>query len=71
MIGGILIQSVALRTGLARYFDRRTFDRILELALDFLVVSAIASIMFEVFLVYFWPVSILMVVGLLWVLTCT
>jgi len=71
MVGGILIQSIALRTGLARYFDRRTFDRILGLALDFLVVSAIASIKLEVFLAYVWPFSILMVVGLLWILACT
>lgn len=71
MIGGILIQFVALRTGLARYFDRRTFDRILGLALDFLVVSAIASIRLEVFLAYFWPFTILMIVGLLWVISCT
>jgi len=71
MIGGILIQIVALRTGLARYFDRRTFDRILGLALDFLVVSAIASIKLEVFLAYFLPFSILMIVGIAWVLFCT
>jgi len=71
MIGGIIIQFIALRTGLARYFDRKTFDRILGLALDFLVVSAIASIKLDVFLAYFWPFSILMLVGLIWVILCT
>ncbi|MDH7512005.1 MAG: sodium/glutamate symporter [Clostridiales bacterium] len=71
MIGGIIIQFTALKTGLARYFDRRTFDRILGLALDFLVVSAIASIKLDVFLAYFWPFSILMLAGLAWVISCT
>jgi ESS family glutamate:Na+ symporter len=71
MIGGIIIQFIALRTGLAHYFDRRTFDRILGLALDFLVVSAISSIKLDVFLAYFWPFSILMLVGLVWVISCT
>ncbi|MGQ9671785.1 MAG: sodium/glutamate symporter [Candidatus Aminicenantales bacterium] len=71
MIGGILIQMASLRTGLARYFDRRTFDRILGLALDFLVVSAIASIKLEVFLAYFWPFSLLMLAGIVWVIFCT
>ncbi len=71
MIGGIIIQFAALKTGLARYFDRRTFDRILGMALDFLVVSAIASIKLDVFLAYFWPFSILMLVGLAWVISCT
>jgi ESS family glutamate:Na+ symporter len=71
MIGGLIIQFIALKAGLARYFDRRTFDRILGLALDFLVVSAIASIKLDVFLAYFWPFCILMVVGLVWVIFCT
>lgn len=71
MIGGIIIQFIALRTGLSRYFDRKTYDRILGLALDFLVVSAIASIKLDVFLAYFWPFSILMLVGLLWVISAT
>ncbi len=71
MIGGIVIQIAAVRTGIARFFDRRTFDRILGLALDFLVVSAIASIKLAVFLAYFWPFLILMVVGIVWVIFCT
>jgi ESS family glutamate:Na+ symporter len=41
------------------------------LALDFLVVSAIAAIKLDVFLAYFWPFAILMVVGLAWVVFAT
>ncbi|MFQ6038411.1 MAG: sodium/glutamate symporter [Candidatus Aminicenantales bacterium] len=71
MIGGLLIQIFASKTGLSQYLDRRTFDRILGLALDFLVVSAIASIRLDVFFAYFLPFTILMVVGLGWVILAT
>lgn len=71
MLGGLFIQIVAGRTGLDQYLDRATFDRILGLALDFLVISAIASIKLDVFLSYFWPFVILMAVGLAWVVFAT
>ncbi|MBN1274502.1 MAG: sodium:glutamate symporter [Candidatus Aminicenantes bacterium] len=71
MLGGLFIQIFAGKTGLSKYLDRKTFDRILGLALDFLVISAIASIKLDVFLAFFWPFSILMVVGLVWVLFAT
>jgi ESS family glutamate:Na+ symporter len=71
MLGGLFIQIFAGKTGLSKYMDRRTFDRILGLALDFLVISAIASIKLDVFFAYFLPFSILMVVGLVWVLFAT
>jgi len=71
MLGGLFIQLFAGKTGLCEYLDDKTFDRILGLALDFLVVSAIASIRLDVFLAYFLPFTILMVVGLGWVITAT
>jgi len=71
MIGGIIVQLVATRLGVAKYFDRITFDRILGFSLDFLVISAIAAIKLDVFLAYFWPFTILMVVGLAWVIFAT
>jgi ESS family glutamate:Na+ symporter len=71
MIGGIIVQIICARVGIAKYFDRSTFDRILGTALDFLVVSAIASIKLDVFLAFFWPFLILMVVGLSWVIFAT
>ena len=71
MLGGLFIQIFAGKTGLHRYLDRRTFDRILGLALDFLVVSAIASIRLDVFFAYFLPFSILIIVGLGWIILVT
>ena len=71
MMGGLIIQILSARIGVASYFDRKTFDRILGLALDYLVVSAIAAIKLDVFLAYFWPFLILMAVGLAWVVFAT
>ena len=71
MIGGIIVQVTCTKLRVARYFDRRTYNRILGLALDFLVVSAIASIKLDVFIAYFWPFVILMTVGLAWVIFAT
>lgn len=71
MLGGLFIQIFASKSGLSKYLDRQTFDRILGLALDFLVVSAIASIKLDVFFAYFLPFSILMIAGLVWILFAT
>jgi ESS family glutamate:Na+ symporter len=71
MLGGLIIQIVASKIGLSQYFDRKSFDRILGLALDFLVASAIATIKLDVFLSYFWPFVILIGVGLVWIVFAT
>ncbi len=71
MLGGLIIQVVALKIGLSTYFDRATFSRILGFALDFLVVAAISSIRLDVFLAFFWPFVILMVCGLVWIIFAT
>ena len=71
MIGGIIVQIVCAALGVAKYFDRKTYDRILGFALDFLVVSAIASIKLDVFLAFFWPFALLMVAGLSWIIFAT
>ena len=71
MVGGILVQLASARAGVATYFDRKTFDRILGLALDFLVIAAIASIKLDVFLAFFWPFLLLMIAGLSWVIFAT
>lgn len=71
MLGGLIVQIIAMRLGVAQYFDRKTFDRIMGTALDFLVVSAISAIKLDVFLAYFWPFLILIVAGITWVVFAT
>lgn len=67
MIGGMLIQAAADRTGAAAYFDRATFQRIMGLALDLLVVAAIASLQLDLFLQNVAPFALLMLAGIAWV----
>ncbi len=71
MIGGIIVQIACAKVGIAKYFDRMTFNRILGMALDFLVVSAIASIKLDVFVAFFWPFALLMIFGLGWIVFAT
>ncbi len=71
MVGGLIIQVLALNIGLSTYFDRATFSRILGFALDFLVVAAISSIRLDVFIAFFWPFVILIVSGLTWIIFAT
>ncbi len=71
MMGGLLIQIFSDKIGLAKYYDRKTFDRILGLALDFLVISAISAIKLDVVIKFWQPFTILMVVGLVWVIFAT
>lgn len=68
MIGGILVQLTADRTGTAVYFDRATFERILGLSLDVLIVAAIASLRLDLFLQNVVPFTLLMIAGIVWTL---
>ncbi len=67
MVGGMLIQIAADRTGLARWLDRGTFQRITGLALDLLVVAAVASMQLDLFMQHVVPFSLLMAAGIVWV----
>lgn len=71
MIGGMLVQVVATPMGVAKYFDKDTFDRILGFSLDLLVLSAISTLRLDLFWAHLWPFAILMVAGIAWVLFCT
>jgi len=44
LLGGVILQVVASKTGLERFIDRELIQRIQGMALDFLVVAAIATL---------------------------
>jgi glutamate:Na+ symporter, ESS family len=67
MVGGMLIQVVAGRTGAAAWFDRGTFQRLMGLALDLLVVAAVASMPLDLVMQNVVPFALLMVVAIIWV----
>jgi len=73
MIGGMLINQIVQRTSLADMFDRKIFLRIQGLALEILVVGAMASIRVPVVIAYWAPllitavtVTLLMLVWFFW-----
>jgi len=68
MIGGMLINQVVQRTSLADMFDRKIFLRIQGLALEILVVGAMASIRVPVVIAYWAPLLITSVVVTLFML---
>jgi ESS family glutamate:Na+ symporter len=70
MIGGMIVQIISKPFKIDRYYDKKTFDRILGISLDFLVVAAISSLKLDLFLANFWPFMILMVFGILWIYIC-
>jgi ESS family glutamate:Na+ symporter len=60
MIGGIIVQWLMTKLGIDHLIDRASVERIMGLALDFLVVSAVASIKIPVVITYAAPFLILM-----------
>lgn len=66
MIGGIVVQWAAQRLDMARYLDRDTFQRIMGLSLDLLIVAAIASLRLDLVLQNVVPLALLMTLGIAW-----
>lgn len=70
MIGGMIVQIISKPLKVDRYYDKKSFDRILGVSLDLLVVAAISSLKLDLFLANLWPFLILMVAGIAWVFFC-
>ena len=62
MIGGLMVQLVIVRTSWAALIDRRTLQAIQGVALEFLIVAAIASIKAPVVLAYAAPLAIIVAI---------
>ena len=70
MIGGVILQVVAKRVKADLLIDRVQMERISGAALDFLVVSAVATIRLEVVVANWIPLTALIVAGMLWTVAC-
>ena len=71
MIGGLIVQMISVPLKVDQYYDKDTFDRILGLSLDILVIAAIAAIRLDLFAANFIPFVIIMITGIVWVVCCT
>lgn len=66
MIGGILLQTLVVKAGKDLLIDRGQMERISGAALDFLVVSAVATIRLDVVAANWAPLLALVVAGVAW-----
>lgn len=66
MLGGMAVQAAAVRLGIDGWFDRASFQRLSGLALDLLVVSAVASMRLDLFAQHLAPFVLLMVAAIVW-----
>ena len=70
MIGGVLLSIGAKVSKIDLLVDRVQMERISGAALDFLVVSAVATIRLEIVAAHWQPLVILCVAGMLWSVWC-
>ena len=70
MMGGMLVQIISKPLKVDKYYDKKSFDRILGVSLDLLVLAAISTLKLDLFLANFWPFIILMIVGIVWIYIC-
>jgi len=66
MLGGVIVQVIAMRIGFARFIDRAQINRMSNTALDVLIVAALATLSLATIGAYIWPFVILAVAGVGW-----
>ena len=70
MIGGVVLQAAARFLKIDLLVDRTQMERLSGAALDFLVVSAVATIRLEVVLANWLPLAVLCAAGVAWTVGC-
>ncbi len=66
MLGGVIIQIFADRTGLSIFIDRGVMERIQGLALDTLIIAAMATLSLDAIADNIGPFAILAIAGIAW-----
>jgi glutamate:Na+ symporter, ESS family len=66
MIGGVILQVIAARTGWAGRIDRQLMNRISGTALDLLIVAAMGTLSLAALGAHFWVFVLLCVAGIAW-----
>jgi ESS family glutamate:Na+ symporter len=70
LIGGLLVRKVMAGLRVDHLIDTESIKRIVAIAMEFLIVAAVASLRLEAIAQYFWPLALLVVVGVTWALFC-
>lgn len=66
MIGGVIVQIVAMRTGMDAPINRAQINRISNTALDVLIVAALSTLSLAAIGEHIWPFLILAIAGIAW-----
>ncbi len=70
LLGGWGVRAAVMTLGLGDLLDAGSIQRIVGVAMDFLIVAAIASLRIEVVGTYLWPILLLAGLGLAWSILC-
>lgn len=66
MLGGVVVQVVADKTGLARFIDKGTLERVQGTSLDLLIISALGGLSLEAIAENIGAFAILVIFGIAW-----
>jgi ESS family glutamate:Na+ symporter len=70
LLGGWIVRWGLTVLALDDLLDGASIKRIVAIAMEYLIVAAIASLRIEVVAAYFWPVALLCVLGFAWTAVC-
>jgi ESS family glutamate:Na+ symporter len=70
LLGGLAVRRAMAWLGAGDLIDGESIKRLVAIAMEFLIVAAIASLRVEALAAYFWPVALLIVLGCVWTGFC-
>jgi ESS family glutamate:Na+ symporter len=70
LLGGWMLRGAMTALGLGDLIDGESIKRLVAIAMEFLIVAAIASLRVEVIGAYFWPLAVLCGIGFAWTGFC-
>jgi ESS family glutamate:Na+ symporter len=70
LLGGLGLRKGLGLVGLGRLIDAESVKRLVAIAMEFLIVAAIASLRIETLVTYLWPIALLLGLGAAWTAFC-
>jgi ESS family glutamate:Na+ symporter len=70
LLGGWIVRRGMTLLGVADLIDAASVQRIMGVAIEFLIVAALATLQVEAVAAYFWPSAILLILGSAWAVFC-
>ncbi|NNM25860.1 MAG: sodium:glutamate symporter [Phycisphaerales bacterium] len=70
LIGGLLVRKTMVGLGVGDLIDAESIKRLVAIAMEFLIVAAVASLRLEAVVTYFLPLLLLVTLGCAWAVVC-